>query len=99
MPYTAPVGSFPANGYDLFDMAGNVWEWCNDWYDRTYYGWWKNTCGEPCPNPIGPSSGSRVLRGGGWFNGGAYYCRVAHRLYYGPNSYYGYGGFRVVLPD
>ena len=60
-PYTAPVGSFPDNGYGLYDMAGNVWEWCSDWYDSDYYDY------SPTNNPPGPPSGSyRVVRGGGW---------------------------------
>ncbi len=59
---TSPVGIFPEgkSSYDCFDMAGNVWEWCADWYGSDYY---KNS---PHKNPIGPKSGTdRVLRGGG----------------------------------
>jgi formylglycine-generating enzyme len=70
-PYTTPVGTFAANGYGLYDMAGNVREWCWDRYGTPYAG---------SADPRGPDTGSnRVLRGGSWGREAAS-CRVAYRL-------------------
>ncbi len=91
--YTAPVGSFPANGYGLYDMAGNVWEWCADWYDGSYY------ANSPPNNPLGPDSGSyRVLRGGSWHNHPDH-LRVATRSRIHPADANDDVGFRCISQD
>ena len=88
-PSTCPVGSYAANGYGLYDMVGNAWQWCNDWYGPYNAG--------SQTDPTGPASGSyRVMRGGGWDNDVGY-CRVAGREYGNPDSRYLCKGFRVVL--
>ncbi len=72
VPYTCPAGYFAPNGYGLYDMAGNAYTWCWDWYGTSYLGG---------SDPRGPATGtSRVLRGGSW-NGNAYFLRCAYRDY------------------
>ena len=85
------VGSYQPNAWDLYDMLGNVYEWCRDWFEE-------DLGTTPATEPYGPSVGSlRVIRGGGW-NLLAYSCRSANRYYRGyPHRCSNLSGFRVVL--
>jgi formylglycine-generating enzyme required for sulfatase activity len=88
---TAEVGSYQPNAFGLYDMHGNVWEWCSDIYDADYY---KVT---PLMDPKGPAEGKpKVIRGGAW-NEKAYKCRSADRNHRWPKDNQPIIGFRIVM--
>jgi formylglycine-generating enzyme required for sulfatase activity len=86
-----PVGQKSPNELGLYDMTGNIGEWCSDWYDRSYY------ASSPANAPEGPSTGTyRVIRGGSWDDKPGY-CKITNRDFNEPNDRLGNIGFRPVM--
>lgn len=98
--FTAPVAQYAPNGYGLYDMAGNVWEWCSDWYDAGYYHQFRDSM---AINPRGPAlpASDKVIRGGSFLCHHTYCSgyRVSRRMYTPPGNAIMHTGFRCVKDD
>ncbi len=86
---TSPVGSYPPNAWGLYDMHGNVWEWCADRYGDYPEG--------PVTDPSGPEAGSYCVNRGGCWDLGAALCRSAFRIWFDPSDRLNWSGFRLAL--
>ena len=86
---SAPVGSYEPNAWGLYDMLGNMYEWCLDWYQDDI---------SKVDPATGPASGTQRVIRGGWHAEGAWQCRCARRAGFGSNSAFGENGFRVACP-
>jgi formylglycine-generating enzyme required for sulfatase activity len=99
--YTAPGGTFAANGFALRDMEGNVAEWCSDWHDERYYASFPPAIAaapgaEMARDPKGPSTGDqRVVRGGSWVDDTSF-LRISRRYFDAPATHNAFIGFRCV---
>lgn len=90
---TSPVGRYKPNGLGIYDMTGNVWEWCLDWHGKDYYD------RSPKDNPKGPNSGKyKVIRGGSW-DYVQRYLRTSNRDWFRPEGRGDTIGFRLVRPE
>ncbi|MDF2380657.1 formylglycine-generating enzyme family protein [Nostoc ellipsosporum NOK] len=95
--FTAPVAQYAPNGYGLYDMAGNVWEWCSDWYNADYYAQLKDSIAIDPKGPV-TNEGDKVIRGGSFLCHNTYCTgyRVSRRMYTPPGDAHVHTGFRCV---
>ena len=90
---TCPIKSYPANEFGLYDMSGNVYEWCFDYYDKDSY----SKCSDPCIDPVYiTNTTNRIIRGSSWSSSSKSSLRTAYRFYAYPNYRDDYVGFRCV---